>query len=719
MADTQIEGTTQMQRIPGTSYELGYPIKDYVDKFSENWLIGIAERNPAILEMFADREKEPARNLLPWSGEFAGKYLTSGVQILRLTDDPGLRNYLKVFIDKLISFQAPNGYLGPWPKKYELTGKGPNGDPDHTWTWDTWNHYHIMLGLLLWYEDTQDKNVLAAAEKIGGLLWDRFSGNPGSLVGIGNPTMNLAPIHSLCLLYHATGKTDYLGLAEEIAENEFPLAGDYIETALSGKEFYQTPSPRWESLHAIMGIAELYRITGNKKYKDAFEHTWWSVVKLDRHNTGGFSSGEQAQGNPYNLGAIETCCTVAWSAMSVEMLRMTGNSIVADEMELTLWNATLGSLSKTGKWSTYNTPMNGRTVPNTIEIGWQGRPGSEELNCCSVNAPRGLGLISDWAVMACKDGLVLNWYGPSKFKTTVCNVPVVLEQKTDYPRNGKIQISVMPETPKEFPLKLRIPYWSENTNIRVNGKTVDNVKAGTYLTLERKWSQDSCVEIDLDMSLHFWVGQRECEGRTSIYKGPILLAYNPLFPPSFPSFNGNWGGDSSLRFSKDAGDTLRYTFEGDGIRWVGKKFDDAGKAIVTIDGKEVALVDQYGPYREESFSWEYRGLGDGTHEITIEVSAQKNENSKGTFINMVELIPTDAEIIPHLDAATLSILKYFTSEDSLVTLEVKDINNKTVVLKDFDSSGEQGQFYITWLIVDHIEKAEFTQQNPLRSCRYK
>ena len=51
-----------------------------------------------------------------------------------------------------------------------------------------------------------------------------------------------------------------------------------------------------------------------------------------------------------------------------------------------------------------------------------------------------------------------------------------------------------------------------------------------------------------------------------------------------------------------------------------------------------------------------------------------------------------------------------------MTLEVKDINNKTVVLKDFDSSGEQGQFYITWLIVDHIEKAEFTQQNPLEAA---
>ena len=44
-------------------------------------------------------------------------------------------------------------------------------------------------------------------------------------------------------------------------------------------------------------------------------------------------------GNPYASGAIETCCVIAWAAMSAEMLKMTDNSVVADELELTFLNA--------------------------------------------------------------------------------------------------------------------------------------------------------------------------------------------------------------------------------------------------------------------------------------------------------------------------------------------------------------------------------------------
>ena len=37
------------------------------------------------------------------------------------------------------------------------------------------------------------------------------------------------------------------------------------------------------------------------------------------------------------------------------------------------------------------------------------------------------------------------------------------------------------------------------------------------------------------MSFHYWVGERECYGSTSIYHGPVLLAFDPVYNSLDPS----------------------------------------------------------------------------------------------------------------------------------------------------------------------------------------
>jgi DUF1680 family protein len=518
-------------RIAGTKFQMQGRVLEYLSGVTEQWLKVAPLSNPAMLEMFRDRDRRPLRDMVPWAGEFAGKYLMSAVQVWRVIGDESLKSTIADFVKRLVALQAEDGYLGPWPKESRLTGRAPNVGPKGGETWDAWGHYHIMLGLLLWCEDTRDKAGFACARKIGDLFCNKFEN--ARLVDTGSTEMNLAPVHSLCLLHRRTGGDRYLKLALKICD-EFaatnkdgkPLAGDYLNAALAGKEFFQMPKPRWESLHPIMGLAELFWITGDVNYRRAFEHIWWSIVKLDRHNNGGFSSGEQAQGNPYHRGAIETCCTIAWCALSVEMLRLTENSIVADELELATLNSVLGMHSPNGRWVTYDTPMDGTRKASAHDIVFQARAGSPELNCCSVNGARGLGMISDWAVMSSNDGLLVNWYGAS---TTRLRTGLTLTQETDYPRDNRVQLEVAPDKATKFALKLRIPHWSRTTQVKLNGKLVDGVKAGGYLSLDRTWKRGDTVELEFDFSLHYWRGERECAGKVSIYRGPILLTYDRRF----------------------------------------------------------------------------------------------------------------------------------------------------------------------------------------------
>jgi DUF1680 family protein len=171
--------------------------------------------------------------------------------------------------------------------------------------------------------------------------------------------------------------------------------------------------------------------------------------------------------------------------------------------------------------------MDGVREADIHEIGFQFRRGSPELKCCSVNAARGLGLIAKWVVMRDADGLFLNWYGPGAITAKLKSGGVIKRvQETQYPVSGAVRVAVEPEQPCAFALRLRIPHWSTQTTVRVDGEPISNVAPGRYLSLSRGWKRGDSVELGLDMSPRYWAGERESAGLTSIYHGPILMSYD-------------------------------------------------------------------------------------------------------------------------------------------------------------------------------------------------
>jgi len=494
----------------------------------DNWVLPYPDGNPAMIETLRMRDRRP-RTIKPvWAGEYAGKYLMGALRVLRLTKERKLRERLAEFVAELIEAQAPDGYLGPFPRKDRLTGESLAGGSG---LWDLWGNYHCITGLLEWWQLTGDENALQAARRAADYICSRMLDGKERTIDTGRYETNQAIIHAFCLLYEQTGDERYLRMAREIEKDwEVPGAGDYVRTALEGKEFYQTPQPRWESLADLQAIAEMYFISGDEKYRRALWHIWRSIQRYERHNTGAWTSNERAVGEPYMTGTVETCCTVAWVALSVDVLRMTGESAVADEIELTTFNGIFGAEHPSGMWWTYSTPMEGEKVAFVTQYTYHALPGGPHLNCCEANAARGIGALADWAVMRADDGLVLNFYGPSEFKVNLPDgSPVRLKQTTEYPRNGSVNLLVGLEGEAKFSLRLRIPGWSGNTNVAVNGTPVDGVEAGSYLLLDRTWQDGDRIELQFDMSLYFWPGQGEYEDLTSIFRGPILLAYDQRF----------------------------------------------------------------------------------------------------------------------------------------------------------------------------------------------
>jgi uncharacterized protein len=547
--------TPVVDRVPGTKMDIQGVVGQYTRNVTSQWLTIAPHANPGMLEMFRDRDRLPYRDMVPWAGEFAGKYLTGAVQVLRVTGDEKLRSYLKEFVAQLLPLQDTDGYFGPWPKAARLTNRVDYPDGRVHWTWDTWGHYHLMLGLLLWHEETGDKKVFAAVLAMADAICDMYLAHgknkpKARLCDTGNTDKNLSPIHTFGILFTKTGQPRYLQMMLQICD-EFAakdaqgnyLTGDYLLGSLAGKEFFESPRPRWESLHAIMGLTELYHATGKSEYRQAFEQIWRSIARGDRHNNGGFSSGEKATGNPFDPSPIETCCTIAWMALSVEMLRLTGESLVADELELSLLNSITGMHSPSGRWATYDTPMHGVRIASAHAIVFQSREGTPELNCCSVNSVRGFGLLSDWAVLRSSENtLNLNYFGSGTISVPLTkSVSVTLTQTTEYPVEPNITLAVTPSKASAFTLNVRIPRWSRKTVVKVNGVAIKGVTAGTYLPISRTWKKGDKVQIALDFSLHQWVGKWDAQGKVSLYRGPLLLAYdrryNDMDPDKVPAIS--------------------------------------------------------------------------------------------------------------------------------------------------------------------------------------
>ncbi len=101
-----------------------------------------------------------------------------------------------------------------------------------------------------------------------------------------------------------------------------------------------------------------------------------------------------------------------------------------------------------------------------------------------------------------------------------------------------------PEAPERFALQLRVPHWSARTQVQLNGEPQLSPTPGRYLVLEREWQAGDVIELSLDMGLRLWAGERECEGKASLFRGPLLLAYDPRFgahdPRSLPELGATW-----------------------------------------------------------------------------------------------------------------------------------------------------------------------------------
>src|SRR5262245_55555095 len=85
------KGPLLFHSAPDAHWRFGGVLGQRIDANIDNWLLRAPTANPGMIEMFRVRDRTPTPNLVPWAGEFVGKYLISAIQTLRMTDNPVLK----------------------------------------------------------------------------------------------------------------------------------------------------------------------------------------------------------------------------------------------------------------------------------------------------------------------------------------------------------------------------------------------------------------------------------------------------------------------------------------------------------------------------------------------------------------------------------------------------------------------------------------------------
>ena len=126
---------------------------------------------------------------------------------------------------------------------------------------------------------------------------------------------------------------------------------------------------------------------------------------------------------------------------------------------------------------------------------------------------------------------------------------MTLSQKTNYPWEGDIQLTVDENKAGEFSLRIRIPGWVQNSpvpsdlytyadgrqlgySVKVNGEDIVNCKLEDgYLAITRKWKKGDKVDIHFDMESRLVKAHAKVEadrGRIAVERGPLV--YCAEFP---------------------------------------------------------------------------------------------------------------------------------------------------------------------------------------------
>lgn len=425
----------------------------------------------------------------------------------QLADEAKLRES-HFWIDAILRSAQPDGYFGP-------VNAGKDGRRE------LWANMLALQILQDYYEHTADERVLPVMtaycrwelaypdEKFLRDYWENSRGGDNLL--------------SVIWLYNRTGEEFLLQLMRKIHR----CTANWMQ---------DTSLPNWHNVN----VAECFRepatfslLPGEERALGYTYNNFHLIRRIFGQVPGGmFGSDENCRhGYIDPRQGTETCGFVEQMLSDEILMAQTGDMMWAANLEDVAFNSLPASMTEDLKALRY------LTCPNMVQSDSRNHhPGVDNRGpffsmnpfssrCCQHNHAMGWPYYAQNLVLASADGgaAILTYSDCQATLMVGSGQRVTLDEQTHYPFGEDVLITVGGLGRKgsaTFPLYLRIPAWTTDAHVQVNGQTIDCRPTQGLLRISRTWKDGDRVRLYLPMRLSL--------RRWALNKNSVSVDYGPL-----------------------------------------------------------------------------------------------------------------------------------------------------------------------------------------------
>lgn len=535
----------------------------------------------------------------------AYKWLDAASRIYASHPDPRLAALMDDFIPLLARAQLPDGYLYTYNQIHFPHTRWQNLQIEH----ELYCHGHLIEAGVSHHEATSRPDMLAIARRAADRIVEDFRGK-GADHTPGHEEIEIALLR---LHQVVAGDIEYLDMARQFIEQRGrkPLFGlsiwwqnrkveyrkkvvrekkqEYLAghpgfepfqlppgnaaktppntslrwniSALSGKYPQQHAPVRRQTVpvgHAVRfayletAVAMLARANGDVTFLPALDRAWEHMVTRRMYVTGGIGSlpGIEGFGADYELDPeyayAETCAALASLFWNWEMAQLTGEAKYSDLFEWQLYNAAAVGMGLDGVTYLYNNPLTCRG--GVTRQPWYAVP------CCPSNLSRTWADLGKYIFSQSREGIWIHQYINSQYD----NKPAQIETHSAFPWEGNVKISIAPFTPPtEFTLYLRLPSWSVQPQVKVNGQVIEtesilpggdypptaqgfDPRRSRFLPVARIWNANDEVSLTFDMPITLRAAHPKVKGhrgKVALTRGPLVYCLESVDNPDVDLFD--------------------------------------------------------------------------------------------------------------------------------------------------------------------------------------